>query len=193
MSTSTVRQTIVLPPPVPLPLPPAAPASLSPYGPYGQGPFVPAQLIPTDQGNSVSIVPLAACPMVIAPAPHGAAPAPSVNNFPNNNHLATCLADSNALNKALNSLNLKQTAANNHVITTGGGGQQMLVGGAMPQAPRGVAPGVPCAPDMVTYSNYVNGSILSVPKCHSTAYNKAGPGGDELVVSVYGFVKSFLG
>ena len=131
--------------------------------------------------------------MVIAPAPHGAAPAPSVNNFPNNNHLATCLADSNALNKALNSLNLKQTAANNHVITTGGGGQQMLVGGAMPQAPRGVAPGVPCAPDMVTYSNYVNGSILSVPKCHSTAYNKAGSGGDELVVSVYGFVKSFLG
>ena len=40
----------------------------------------------------------------------------------------------------------------------------------------------------VTYSPYVNGSILSVPKSWNVTDN-----GENLVVSVYAFVKSFLG
>ena len=40
----------------------------------------------------------------------------------------------------------------------------------------------------VTYSPYVNGSIFSVPKSWSVTDN-----GENLVVSVYAFVKSYLG
>ena len=44
------------------------------------------------------------------------------------------------------------------------------------------------ASSSVTYSPYVNGSIFSVPKSWSVTDN-----GENLVVSVYAFVKSFLG
>ena len=52
---------------------------------------------------------------------------------------------------------------------------------------------------VMTYSHYVNGSIFSVPKfevvhaknCNNNA--KASQGSDNLVETVYGLVKSFLG
>ena len=56
------------------------------------------------------------------------------------------------------------------------------------------------SPPDVTYSRFVNGSILSVPDSIETAAGRAGPEmgggvsarGDSLVASVYGFVKYFL-
>ena len=74
----------------------------------------------------------------------------------------------------------------------GGGGR-----GGRPRArPNNSGPKVPISPppaslkshDDVTYSSFVNGSILSVPKSW-----QPGEGGDNLVVSVYTFVKGFLG
>ena len=188
MSASSERQTIVLPPPVPLPLyntPSSPPYLPGDYVLQPPVPLVPAQLIPTD--NPV-VVPIAACPLVIAAAAGhcDGSPYPVVNSAVqavNSMHLSTCLADSNALNKALNSLNLNQTSTM----------QSAALGVATtptPMPPPSRASG-PCAPDLVTYSHYVNGSILSVPKCQS--WPTKGANGDELVVSVYGFVKSFLG
>ena len=169
-----------MPPPVPLPLyntPSSPPYLPGDYVLQPPVPLVPAQLIPTD---NPLVVPIAACPLVIAANCDSISAVNSQQQqlqAVNSMHLSTCLADSNALNKALNSLNLKQTSTMQH---------QPLA----PMPPPSRASG-PCAPDLVTYSHYVNGSILSVPKCQS--WPAKGANGDELVVSVYGFVKSFLG
>ena len=80
-------------------------------------------------------------------------------------------------------------------------------GGELPESP--VPPRTPslniqrhkdASPPDVTYSRFVNGSILSVPDSIETAAGRAGPEmgggvsarGDSLVASVYGFVKYFL-
>ena len=143
MSAGPQRQTIVLPPTPFTPVP-------TPYVPAPQGATV--QLIAADNAV-IPAVPVT--PVVIAA----------------NIHPQSCLADSTALNKALNSLSVAKGSSMGHTS-----GQSVLGLGGMHHT----------APDLVTYSQYVNGSIFSVPRPKDR-------GSDDLVVSVYGFVKSFLG
>ena len=65
----------------------------------------------------------------------------------------------------------------------------LIVGGCCPPGGMGAAaPGAHLSrQDVMTYSQYVHGSIFSVPKSWQVDH------GENLVLSVYTFLKTFLG
>lgn len=80
------------------------------------------------------------------------------------------------------SLDLERTGGHKMGYHTG-----LIVGGCCPPGGGGAAGAHLSRQDVMTYSQYVHGSIFSVPKSWQVDH------GENLVLSVYTFLKTFLG